>query len=406
MIVVRIFGWIIALCLSLAAGLSSFAISNQVKAPNLTAAVGFFPDAAASGDLALFSYAARRADDPDAKISDFEMQLVRHAYRGEPLSAVAVGLFAMASADRGRSGDADKLLELAGKLTRRSSFVSSEAIKIAAKRNDPAEFFLWLSRVMLTNPGARKVYGAAMADATSRDGAVAALAPILGSNPGWANYYWRLVVARPRSLVNAAILRSEIAGAPWRQTELLPTDQRLTMGLVRAGELDAAYRLARSLGFASKNADIGLNRLTDGDFSKNPVLPPFDWQLSALGNLGASIDAADKRLAISAIAGARGAAAEQLVRLSPGNYTVGWSLSGESVINPGMVTVLITCAERGGGAAEPVRVALVEGRRRSIVNIKNDDCVWHRFSIDVAIPDDSLGVDVELRDLSMSLVEA
>lgn len=398
---VRILGWLAAALIAIGAGLTSYAISNQVKSPAKVIGLGVLPDANASGNFALLSLATRKARDPEATVNKAERRLALHAYRNEPLSASSVGLLAVSTTGRAAAATQQNLLELAGRLTRRSAFVSSELINAAGRRDDEPQIFQWLSRVMLTSPDVRKIYGAAMADATAKEGAVAALTPILGVEPAWANYYWRLVVGRPASLVNAARLRSAIARAPWRQTEILPTDLRMMRRLAATGEFEVAHQLAHGLGLR-RSGSIANNLLTNGDFASAPAMPPFDWDLAALGNLGASIDTDQKQLAISAIAGARGSAARQLVRLSPDTYRLAWSLSAGSPFPPGALSVRIGCAEAGGDESLTAVIPLVEGKRQVSVNIRDQSCAWYWVSIDTNIPDDSMGVDAEIGDFSLT----
>src|SRR5690606_39015716 len=150
-----------------------------------------------------------------------------------------------------------------------------------------------------------------MAEATAKDGAVDALTPIIGPVPRWSDSYWQQVIQRPASLLNAAKLRTAVAQAPWRQTTVSRWDRDLETGLTNRGHFDAAEALYKGLGLAGDGRSINL--VSDGGFARQPQLPPFDWQLAVSGTLGASIDDKDKSLLVSAIGGARGFAARQLL---------------------------------------------------------------------------------------------
>lgn len=393
---IRIFGWLGAIAIATGVGLSSYAISNQVKAPNKVVALGVFPDATASGNFALLSFAARKTRAPGTRVNESELRLSQHAYRKEPLSTPAIALIAMGRREETRQS----LFELAGKLTRRNALVSSELIRSAGLRNDDRQVFRWLSRVMLTNPQARKLYGAAMAEATARDGAVEALTPILGVNPDWSDYYWRLVAARPNSLGNAAELRALVARPPWRQAEITDNDRRLMLALVAQRQFDAAHKLYQSFGLTEHRQTRSL--ISNGKFNRAPRLPPFDWQLAVSGTLGSSIDEDAKSLSVSAISGARGYAARQLVRLSPGTYLLSWSGSASTPLDGSALSARIYCAEPGAEVAAPPSVPLATGRHDAKMTIADSSCQWHWLSIDVALPDDSPGVDVVFRSISLT----
>jgi hypothetical protein len=291
------------------------------------------------------------------------------------------------------------LLDLAGKISRRNMLVNNEQVKAAALRGDDRAFFTWLSRVMLIGDQAKAAYGAAMAQATARSRAVEALTPIIGPRPSWAEYYWQLVVKQPASLVNAARLRLAVAGAPWRQRDVMLTDKQLLLALVGNGHLDAAHGLAMGLGLGRS---AGPSLLNNGNFGAVPELVPFDWQLSSQGNLGASIDPHEKNLVISAIGGARGAAAQQLLQLVPGRYALGWKIAADSSVNPGELAARIVCAEPGRGDVGLPAIPLKTGDAKMIVTVPDSSCRWYWFAIVVEIPDDALGIDVNLQRLSLA----
>lgn len=403
MTIIRVLAWLTALALGMGVALSSYAISNEVRAPGKTLLLGVPPTALASGNAAFASFAARHARDSRAKINAKELALARRAYRIEPLSTSGVALQALSLIQKADAAKGQSLLELSGKLTRRNTLVNNALIESAAKRNDDRSFFTWLSRMMLTNRDAGYVYAVAMADATARNGAVEALAPVIGPNPRWADQYWALVVDRPDSLENAAALRIAVAQKPWSRTAIGQTDKDLVSGLAGIGKFGLARQLADVLQPGALHPQS--NMLTNVSFSAAPTLAPFDWELSALGNLGASIDEKNKRLNISAVAGAGASAARQVLRLAPGEYRLTWSLSSGSPLAANTLTARIYCAESSVASVSPLPIALVAGKRRANVRIGDGACRWYWFSIDVAIPDDSMGVDAFLSGLSLVAVD-
>ena len=394
--IARISGWLLAGAAGLVVALWSYAIGNQSRAPAATAALNFPFTDTAGNSLALSALLQRQAKDPKATANKAEYRIAERAYRDDPLSVTALGIMGMALIGGGDLKTGHAVIEAAGQLSRRSSLVASELIKSAAYRNDEGVFFRWLSRAMLTNAEVRGTYLAAMAQATAQDRSVEMLTPILGTAPAWAEYYWPTVLERPESLVNAAKLRMAIVKKPWNQSKLLPTDPQLVVQLADNREFETALRLAQTLkprGWSRSGSSV----LNDGEFASLPTLPPFDWQLSSSGSLGASID--DHKLVVSAIPGAFGFAARQLVRLGAGDYELSWTLESDQSIAKNVLTARIGCAE--GGDVKVVIVDLVPGKRRQTVKLPAGECEWYWFSINAAVADEAMGVDARFSDLSL-----
>lgn len=399
MTVAKVTGWAFASALGIGAGLSSYAISNETHAPQRTLALGVPPVATAKGNLALASFATRRARNPGAGVDARELRWAQEAYRSEPLAASAVALQALPLTGKADSERRWALLRLAGKLTRRSTLTNMALIETAARRNDQRSFFTWISRTLLTDSAAGQAYATAMADATARDGAVEALIGVLGPKPRWSDLYWRLINGRPASFANAMKLRIALTRKPWNQTAVQPSDGDLVLGLVGIGKFDEARQLVDVL---RRTTATNGNILVNGSFTGAPVLTPFDWQLSTLGNLGASIDRRGKRLVVSAVGGASGSAARQLIQLASGRtYRFRWSMTSNAPVADGALSFQIRCAEANVSSATRISVPLVAGKRNTDVKVAEGACRWHWASIDVALPDDAMGVDVTLSGLSL-----
>ncbi|WP_235527164.1 hypothetical protein [Sphingopyxis sp. 113P3] len=360
----RIFLWSASGVLALLVGTASAVISNQVKYPSKSAALGVGPMGQVQANLAFASYAVRQATDRKAVVSSHERELASSAYRKEPLSSAALGLL-IASFDRANDAKREKLLDLGGRLTRRSSLITSASVEAAARRNDEHSFFRWLSRGILTNESLRATYIGAMAQATARPGADATLAPVLGAKPSWSARYWKTVLGTPESLVNAAKLRIRVARAPWKQTDITDADPVLMLYLVRDGHFDTARQLSQVLGRPHQASTGQGDDVALANFSRQPLLPPMDWQLASSGNLGATIEPERKLLSISAIAGARGYAARRLVELAPGSYELDWTISANTALDKGMLTARLDCAEKGGNSNVAQEVDLDAGRQRA-----------------------------------------
>lgn len=208
------------------------------------------------------------------------------------------------------------------------------------------------------------------------------------------------MVQRRPSLVNAAALRIALAKAPWNQSEITPNDRLLSIGLAKIGEFETARRLSSILvsGAQSTKSD---NLLVNSDFSRSPLLPPFDWQLATTGSLGGSINPSAKNLAVSAIGGARGSAAQQLVRLFPGNYRLGWALSSDMPLPSKALSARIECAEEGTKSVPIGPIPLVAGRQQRIIAVPDGECGWYWLSLHVTLADDAPGIDAYFHGVSL-----
>lgn len=394
--------WSAGAVLAIFVAYASYVIVNQVRAPSARSPSFPWHTATSEANFAYAGFAARRARDPQASVGARELRLAQQAYRVEPLSSAALGLIIVSKEDTSPVGTRRKLLGLAGKLSRRSSLITSASIEAAALEGDQNLFFNWLSRAVLTDSRLRASYVGAMAEATARNGAVEALLPVLGSKPSWAKYYWAAVASRAPSLANAATLRVAVSRPPWKQAEIMDTDYALAWRLVGAGQFDNARQLARMFEKGAPNISPTNNLLVNGNFARQPLLPPLDWALATSGHLGSSIDAKGKRLTISAIAGAFGNAARQLIDLEPGNYRVAWTIEANEAIGDDSLSVNLACAEKGVHKIAIPQMNLAMGTHHQDIVVPTGDCRWYWFSIDAHVPDDSAGFDAFLSKLSLT----
>lgn len=397
MSILRILLWITGVVIAAFVMLSSNVIANQVKNPAAAYRLGFPPIGVATAKLAVASFATRQHDDPRAKVSARERVLATAAYRKEPLSSDALGLLIAAKEAHPASGEVPALLRLAARLTRRNSMITSASIAAAATQGKDAEAFRWLSRAILTNEALRSSYIGAMAQATARPDAAAALAPVIGPNPSWSDRYWRAVVSVPASLANAAKLRIIIAGAPWNQAKVSEIDSRLVMALVRNRDFANAFGLYQT--FVSPKTKANVKAGANAD--QRIQLPPFDWELATSGTMGSSLDKQRQGISISAISGARGFAARKLVSLSSGNYALKWTMTSATPVAPSALSIRISCAEAKPEPAAPVSIPLLSGTHVVPVNLARNECRWYWLSIDADLPDGSSGLDVSLADIAL-----
>ncbi|WP_432770547.1 MAG: hypothetical protein HEQ22_07360 [Sphingopyxis sp.] len=399
MTIFRIGIWVAAAVLAVFIGLSSYVVANQLKAPQRAYALGIRPAADAGGNFAYALFYGRQAKSRKATVTPAELELASQAYRAAPLALSALAVIAETKRGAGDTALRADLLQAAGKLSRRSNAITAQLVELAALQQDEQAFFVWLSRAALTDNNQRDVYVRAMALGTARPGALEALTPILGRNPAWADFYWLNVAAMPDSLVNAAQMRIAIARRPWGRSAVVDNDRRLLRALVRHGEFATAKNLVTQLAPAAARGDRR-NLLSNGEFSRQPLLPPFDWELAASGDLGSTIVEKEAALLVSAIGGARGMAARQLVELSGGAYDVNWTLGDDGAGNQSTLAVRLACAEPG--RADAVRFVIPSGKGSQRVSLPAGGCTWYWFTITAELADNAPGIDVYLRDIALT----
>ena len=161
--VARISGWLAGVTGAVVVAVWSYAIANQGRSPATTAALNLPFTQTANGALALGSLARRQAEaqrkanEPAVKVNGFETRLAETAYRSDPLAITAIGIMGMSISGAGSPNKGRAVLEAAGRLSRRSSLVSSRLIEAAGHTGDEATVFLWLSRAMLTDETVRNL---------------------------------------------------------------------------------------------------------------------------------------------------------------------------------------------------------------------------------------------------------
>lgn len=396
----RVIGWAAAATLATFVGLSSAVIVNQVRAPARSLAIGVTPTGVAEGRMAFDFYRRALGADPNATVKAGWERMARRSYAAEPLETGALGLIAAAWAE---AADARRLalLHAAGRLNRRDGLIAAQLIQLAAKAGDQDTAFRWMAHTIETDTAARGDYVRAMAEVTAREGAVDALLPLIGPRPSWTDQYWQHVIGRPNSLANAAALRVALTREPWNQRGIGDSERTLMGALVKGQRMDEAQQLA--LGLRQPIPSLGGrgNLIFNSDFSQSPRLPPFDWSLMATGALAASVNDGDKGLTISAIGGAQTYAARQLIRIEPGDYRLGWTLTSDAE-NALPIFATVRCAESGAaGGGDFVRLPMKTGTAAIRLRVPESGCRWYWLAINVATDDAASGFDATIRNLSL-----
>ncbi len=395
---------LLSLLLGAFVGVSTFLIGNQVKAPPLATAITWPIVTLAPANDAYNGYSARLARNSAARVTIAERKNALTTYLSEPLSVPGLALLETSRLVASDPATNFAYLRTVSELSRRTTYVNRRLAEIYGRQGDAVHMFRWLSRTARTNRDFERAYVASLAGSLSLRGAVEGITPLVGEDPLWRKEFWRLAVRNTPALDRAAAIRKNLIRAPWRQTHIDEEEQWLLAALAAAGHFDTGLDLASAL--ASANDIRGFSpsdSLVRNDrFRAQPRLAPFDWRLSSSSDIVAAIYPKEPGLSVGAITGSSGSAAEQLIKLMPGAYSLAWSISALEKWGAHQVAVRLRCAEPGVAAAPIDPVFLDDKAGNARVTVPAGGCVWYWLSVDIAVPDDGSGMDIVVNRLSLA----
>ena len=382
-----------------AAWAQSTVIVNQRRAPAVSAMIGVPPQGWAKAGLSRAMLGARLSKDPKSAPKKLERRLAEEAFAMEPLATSALPVLIQSLAANGKREQSEKLLDLAGGLTRRDNLINAMLIDDALKRGRPERAVQLLGRAMSVDYDARYFYVERMAAATASPGAMNVLAPMLGRNPKWSADYWVAVLRIPTVIPQAGKLRLRVAGSPWNLKQATKTDLDLIAELASRKQPALAYDIARALGM---RAQQGGEVLTGSGFDREPRFTPFEWELLQSGDIGATIEPKERTLAISGLAAASGIAARQLAFVpSAGTYRLRWKLTGLKAVPDAALKLRLTCVDPDAIRVPVAPVTLTEGAGSAAIRIAGSACRWYSATLELDAAGSSSGIDIAVQQLSL-----
>jgi hypothetical protein len=377
----------------------STVIVNQRRAPAKAAMIGIPPQGWVKASLSRALQGARLVKDPKSLPRPLERRLAQEAFAAEPLATSALPVLVQSLAADGKQRQSQRLLTLAGGLTRRDNLVNAMLIDEESKRQRPERAVQLLARAMSVDYDARYFYVERMATATASPGAMDVLAPMLGQNPNWSPDYWVAVLRIPAVMPQAGRVRLRIAGAPWNLTEPTRTDFDLIAELASRKQPALAYDIARTLGMPVPR---GGEVLAGSRFDREPRFPPFEWELLQTGDIGTTIEPKSHTLSISSLPAASGIAIRQLAFIpSAGYYRLRWKLSGLNSSPDAALKFRLTCMESGKTRTPVAPVALKDGAGSAVVAIANSTCNWYSVTLELDAAGSAIGTDIAIQQLSL-----
>lgn len=405
-IVLRTAVLLLSLLFAAFVGVSTFLIGNQVKAPRLAIAIAWPIASLGPANDAYNGYSVRLARNPATLVTPAERNNALTTYLSEPLSVPGLALLETSHLVASDSATNFAYLRTVSELSRRTTYINGRLAEFYGRRGDTVHMFRWLSRMAKTNRDFERAYVAGLASSLSLRGAVEGITPLLGEDPPWREEFWRLAVRNTPALDRAAAVRKNLIRAPWRQTRIDQDEQWLLAALAAAGRFDTALDLASALASANHVRSFApQGQLVRNDrFRAQPRLEPFDWRLSSSSDIVSAIYPKEPGLSVGAITGSSGSAAQQLIQLKPGTYSLAWSISAFEKWGSHQVAVRLRCAETSVAAA-PIDPVFLDDKAGNVrVTVPAGDCGWYWLSLDIAVPDDGSGMDIVVNRLSLAAV--
>tara|TARA_B100000953_G_scaffold246522_1_gene208565 strand:+ start:5239 stop:6429 length:1191 start_codon:yes stop_codon:yes gene_type:complete len=298
------------------AALGTFSIATTHQNP-VVALQAWSGNGFADQQIANALYVAATVKNPTAALESHvtprQRELALKAYIREPLSPEAVSILGLGEVRYGKEELAAKLLDKSGELSRRNQIARSWLIAKASQRGDLKTVLENIDISLRIRPASAPAAAQVLAQAMAQPGSVPSFVSFFRTNPSWEDAVWQAANSNPKAVANAVRVRMQLQRTG---EDALAIDRELLTSLIRLREFELADAFVRSR-YGSQKA-----LLRNGDFAAEPLLPPFDWELETQGDYGAFVDTKSGTLAISALPGAQGIVARQLVVLKPGRYTM------------------------------------------------------------------------------------
>ena len=393
--------WCAAAILAVIAGASAFGAVTKHKRPDLALRAwppnGFaFAELA---DVALKKEVRALGGQLPGRLDRKYREWARQALSAEPTSIVAMRTLGLFGQGEGRDEQARNLMRLAVRSSRRDTIVNLWLINDYSQAGDiDATLEVYDQTLRTLSYERRGFLLTTMARALADPIFVEPYYHLLRRSPPWGEAFWRQAAQTAPAMENAARLRIRLArGGTGPNAE---TDAMLLSGLIGQRKYDAARTLHAAL--RTKPTASSDNILVNGDFSQAADLPPFDWKLNTQGELGAGINTRSGVLEISAVDGARGVVAEQLVHLAPDQYHLQARLAGSAQEKDVPAHIEISCATSPSNAREPFDIGLSYVEVSRSVDLRQEVCDYYWVRIVVAAEEREGAVEFALDRLLLT----
>jgi hypothetical protein len=320
------------------------------------------------------------------------------AFALEPLDSVALANLALV-ADSKADGERARLLMLdAEKLTRRNLVANVWLMSDYSKRRDIEAALATLDDALRSSGDARPGLIRSLIANLNYPELLTPMAQLLRADPPWADDFWYEAYKVPAVLHNVAQLRVMVGETGVTVRDVF--DQRLLKALVQNELYPDAEKVLGA---------IAPDRRTDGEILRNnsfsyvPRYAPFDWQLFFDDSLTADIAPSTGQLVIHAYNGGKGAAARQLVGLSPGKYLIAINVDDSDSENAGALSATLSCAQ---DAVLPTMQIFRQDSNERVrtFSISGGNCQYFWMNLGVQPRDDGQTSTIVLNSISLKMI--
>lgn len=270
--------------------------------------------------------------------------LAWNALAREPVNISAVRSLALADDLRGRSG-AGRLFTYAEELSRRDLVTELWMIESFVARGDIQAALIHYDRALRTRKEAEPLLLPILVSALASPGTRDPIGRLIATRPQWWPRYMEQALADPAAMDSLPFVFSHLRVSSDNEQGrgFLSTG---IAGLIRAGRYAAALSVYRGAAGRTVEREIVPH---DGSFERDPLLPPFDWQLATSEDVSALIQArtgGGRVLFAVPAEGASGEVARQFLVLPAGDYRLAYR--GGSLPENGLrLTLKLQCVIDG-----------------------------------------------------------
>lgn len=322
------------------------------------------------------------ADDATAEQIALAKAKAHAALRCSPLIARALVVLGLAATRAGDDAAGRPFLKQAERLTRRDVDAQLLLLEDAVKRRQVGETLAHYDTALRTNVESEELLFPTLAEAVADPQLRPDVIALLRKSPPWTERFLLVAAGPTPALPYLPALLAGLDGA-FKPSESL--SRLIIQRLIDAGHLAPAQTLFHQ---ATGRALSPTGRVTNGDFAEAGDWPPFDWQVTNNAGIGGSINRADPGLDAFSGGGKSGVAAQQIMALPPGNYTI--STEAEASADPiAYASWVVKCATGSSRTVAALSIpATGERSAASDVFSIGPDCPyqWLRLSIAAGEP--------------------
>ena len=309
------------------------------------------------------------------KVSPEAVRMARLALRADPRNADALLVIAYAIVGVGDLKTAREIFTHIATQTKRDRKANAWLAQYYLRNEEIETSLYYLDLVLRSGQDTRDQVIPVIVDALQREAILPAVQRLLEDDPPWAPRFWQIATQNSASLPKVGSLRRSVGVK--NTAVAYEDDERLVSQLVARGEIEEARRVVAYLTSEGEGESV----LNDAGFDSPARYAPIGWRLASEGDYGATIYPEDSVMVVSALPGAFGVAASQLIRLKPGTYAL--ELMAESEVPDGLkMTAWVRC----DGQQRPNSRIVLEPKKRRVVGNVAGDCpdAWLEIQVQAA----------------------